>query len=57
MKCPACEEQIGWDWVEEEGIEPNETFECPECDESLMYKIDESTYFGAQHFTVEIADD
>ncbi len=57
MKCPACEEQIGWDWVEEEGIEPNETFECPECDESLMYKIDESTYYGAQHFTIEIVDD
>ncbi len=26
-------------------------------DETLLYKIAEGTYFGAQHFTVEIVDD
>ncbi|QFI36323.1 hypothetical protein FR932_00080 (plasmid) [Moritella marina ATCC 15381] len=57
MKCPTCEEHIGWDWVEDECIEPNLAFECPHCDEQLRYKIDEGTYYGAQHQTVEVVDD
>ena len=40
MNCPACEENIGWEWVEEAAIELNEEFNCPECDETLMYTID-----------------
>ncbi|EGU39918.1 MULTISPECIES: hypothetical protein [Vibrio] len=57
MDCPACEEHIGWEWVEEEAIEPNEEFDCPECEATLMYTIDEGTYYGAQHKTVEVIDD
>lgn len=56
MDCPSCEEHIGWEWVEEEAIEPNEIFECPECEESLRYLIDEGTYLGPQHKTVEVID-
>ncbi|MDH5896799.1 hypothetical protein [Vibrio splendidus] len=56
MECPACEEHIGWEWVEEAAIEPNEEFDCPECQEILMYTIDEGTYYGAQHKTVEVVD-
>ncbi len=29
MRCPTCEKQIGWDWLEDECIDPNEEFECP----------------------------
>jgi DNA-directed RNA polymerase subunit RPC12/RpoP len=56
MKCPSCEEHVGWDWIEDEAIEPNEEFECPECDVTLMYAIDEGTYYGAEHKTVEVVD-
>ncbi|MDN3613073.1 MAG: hypothetical protein ACPG5L_11410 [Vibrio gallaecicus] len=56
MDCPSCEENIGWDWVEEEEIEPNVEFDCPECNETLMYTIDEGTYYGAEHKTVEVID-
>lgn len=56
MDCPSCEDTIGWEWVEEQAIEPNEEFECPECGECLMYTIDEGTYYGAQHKTVEVID-
>ena len=35
MKCPSCEEHVGWDWIEDEAIEPNEEFECPECERNL----------------------
>ena len=35
----ACEEHIGWEWVEEAAIEPNEEFDCPECKATLMYKL------------------
>lgn len=57
MHCPSCEKHIGWDWLEVECIEPNEVFECPHCDESLRYEIDEGTYYGAQHKTIEVVDD
>ena len=56
MDCPSCEEHIGWEWVEAETIEPNEIFECPECEESLRYLIDEGTYLGPQHKTVEVVE-
>ncbi|MCW1891591.1 hypothetical protein OK016_30035 [Vibrio chagasii] len=48
MDCPACEEHIGWEWVEEAAIEPNEEFDCPGVKKHLMYTIDEGTYYGAQ---------
>ena len=57
MKCPTCEKYIGWDWLKDECIEPNETFDCPHCDETLRYEVDEGTYFGAQHVTIEVVDD
>lgn len=57
MSCPTCEKQIGWDWLEDECIEPNEEFECPHCGETLRHEIDEGTYLGAQHITIEVVDD
>lgn len=57
MHCPSCEKHLGWDWIEDEYIEPNEEFECPHCGETLRYKIDEGTYLGAQHKTIEVMDD
>ncbi len=36
MRCPTCEKQIGWDWLEDECIEPNEEFECPHCGETIL---------------------
>ncbi|MFC1234423.1 hypothetical protein [Vibrio sp. F74] len=57
MHCPTCEKHIGWEWLEEESIEPNEEFECPHCGEALRYENDEGTYYGAQHITIEVVDD
>ena len=57
MRCPTCEKHIGWDWLEDECIEPNEAFNCPHCDEILCYEVDEGTYLGAQHVTIEVVDD
>ncbi len=47
MDCPSCEDHISWSYIEEECIEPNETFDCPNCNEKLRYAIDEGTYYGA----------
>lgn len=30
MRCPTCEKHIGWDWLEDECIEPNKEFEYPQ---------------------------
>ena len=57
MRCPACESGISWRWLEFEGVEPNTVFACPSCGESLRFSIDEGTYFGATHQTIEIVDD
>ncbi|WP_010451456.1 hypothetical protein [Vibrio rotiferianus] len=57
MQCPECEEQSSWDWIEDECIEPNEEFDCPSCGVTLRYIIDEGTYYGAQHKTVEVVDE
>ena len=57
MECPSCEYHIRWDWLQEECIEHNDTFDCPRCGESLRYCVDEGTYYGAQHQTIELADD
>ncbi len=57
MDCPSCEDHISWSYIEEECIEPNETFDCPNCNEKLRYAIDEGTYYGAQHKTIEVVDD
>lgn len=43
--------------IEDERIEPNEEFECPNCGVMLRYTIDEGTYYGAQHKSVEVVDD
>ena len=56
MKCPTCETFIAFDWLETECIEPKEEFNCPHYDEVLRYEIDEGTYLGAQHITVEVVD-
>lgn len=56
MQCPECEDHFDWDWVEDECIEPNEEFDCPSCGVALRYIIDEGTYYGAQHKTVEVID-
>ena len=58
MNCPTYEKKIELQWLEEECIEPNLDFDCP-ClhDETLRYEIDESTYLGAQHITIEVVDD
>ncbi len=57
MQCPECENYFGWDGVEDECIEPNDEFDCPRCSVTLRYSIDEGTYYGAQHMTVEVVDD
>ncbi|EOV0144160.1 hypothetical protein ACOIXN_001492 [Vibrio vulnificus] len=57
MRCPTCEKQIGWDRLEDECIDPNEEFECPHCGETLRHEVDEGTYLGAQHITIEVVDD
>lgn len=57
MKCPSCESHFSWDWIEDECIEPNEEFECPHCSERLRYDVDEGSYLGAQHITVEVVND
>lgn len=57
MKCPECENHFGWDWLEDECIEANDEFDCPGCDVMLRYTIDEGTYYGAQHKTVEVVDE
>lgn len=54
MKCPQCDKYIANDWLDEEGIEANEVFECWNCEVELTYTIDEGTYLGATHTTVEI---
>jgi hypothetical protein len=43
--------------VEIEDIEPNEKFECPSCGVMLRYVINEGTYYGAQHMSVEVIDE
>lgn len=57
MECPTCEKHIGLDWIEDEDIEPNLDFDCPHCNETLRYEIDEGTYLGAKHITIEVVDD
>ncbi|WP_318489145.1 hypothetical protein [Photobacterium leiognathi] len=57
MQCPECENHFGWDWIEDECIEPNEEFDCPSCSVTLRYIIDEGTYYGAQHKTIEVVDE
>lgn len=57
MQCPECENHFGWDWIEDECIEPNEEFDCPSCNVTLRYVIDEGAYYGAQHKTVEVVDE
>lgn len=57
MQCPECETIISWEWLEEEAIKANETFYCPHCDIPLRYMIDEGTYYGAQHITIEVVDE
>ncbi|MEZ9763920.1 hypothetical protein [Vibrio lentus] len=57
MQCPECENHLGWDWIEDECIEPNKEFDCPNCGVALRYIIDEGTYYGAQHKTVEVVDE
>lgn len=57
MQCPKCENHFGWEWIEDEHIEPNEEFGCPNCGVTLCYTIDEGTYYGAQHMTVKVVDD
>ncbi|WP_198591716.1 hypothetical protein [Vibrio sp. 10N.286.49.B3] len=57
MQCPECEDHLGWDWIEDECIEPNEGVDCPSCGVALRYIIDEGTYYGAQHKTVEVVDE
>ena len=57
MHCTSCEKHLGWDWLEDECIDPNEEFEYTDCGENLRYEIDEGTYLGAQHVTIEVVDD
>jgi hypothetical protein len=56
MQCPACEQYFRYEYLTENEIEPNDEFECPACSVNLIYEIDEGTYFGAQHTTVQIVD-
>ncbi|WP_318471906.1 hypothetical protein [Photobacterium leiognathi] len=57
MQCPECEDHFGWDRIKNECIDPNEEFGCPSCDVTLRYTIDEGTYYGVQHKTVEVVDE
>ena len=57
MECPNCDQFVSWSFIESEEIEPNEEFECPHCGVSLMYEIDEGTYYGAQHKTLIVVDE
>ncbi|ERM61437.1 hypothetical protein [Vibrio cyclitrophicus] len=54
MQCPECENHFFRDLIEDECIEPNEKFDCPSCSVVLRYILDEGTYYGAQHKTVEV---
>lgn len=54
MQCPECENHFSRDLIEDECIEPNEKFDCPSCSVVLRYILDEGTYYGAQHKTVEV---
>ncbi|MDP5253443.1 MULTISPECIES: hypothetical protein [unclassified Vibrio] len=57
MHCPACEQTIDWAFLQDDDIEANQLFECPHCEEALRYQIDEGTYLGAQHITIEVVDE
>ena len=56
LLCNAQNVRTTLDWIEDECIEPNEKFDCPSCNVTLRYVIDEGTYYGAQHKTVEVVD-
>lgn len=57
MRCPNCEKTISWNWIESEGMEGGDEFECPSCAVELRYSIDKGTYYGAQQQTLKIVDD
>lgn len=57
MHCPDCEHELDWDWIDDEGIDANEVFSCPHCNQALRYVIDEGTYLGAIHKSLEAVDD
>lgn len=54
MNCPACDKHIRHDYLEEECIEANDTFDCPVCAEKLRLIVDESSYQGAMQTHLEI---
>lgn len=57
MQCPTCEYSLDWELLQDDEIEANQVFACPQCDEALRYQIDEGSYLGAQHITIEVVDD
>lgn len=57
MKCPDCDGYVPWGMIEDECIEANDVFSCPSCEVALRYWIDEGTYYGAQHTSIEVVDD
>ncbi len=57
MDCPACEEHIGWEWVEEAAVGTQLKRLIAQVRRSTDVHYDEGTYYGAQHKTVEVVDD
>lgn len=51
MKCPSCEHHLG-----AQDYENEDPFDCRNCGELIRINIDEGTYFGATHQTVEIVE-
>lgn len=54
MNCPKCDHHIRHDYLEDECIEANDTFDCASCSEALRLIVDESSYRGAIQTSLEI---
>lgn len=57
MQCPACEKYFSYEYIEDNDAEEGNEFSCPSCDAILRINVDEGTYCGAKHTTIEIVED
>jgi hypothetical protein len=44
MQCPECEKNLLCSFIGSEGIQPNELFQCDNCNVDLSVEIDEGTF-------------
>jgi len=51
IRCPNCDRSLDADDYENE-----DPFDCRGCGELIRINVDEGTYFGAKHTTVEVVE-